>query len=76
MSMVNRVRVASESDATTSYVVTFVVDQAVACTCPHFHHRSVTQEEFECKHMRNAALVAPLSRLEMIQIRSILARNS
>ena len=72
--MIDRVKVSSQStDAT--YVVTFVGETAVACTCPHYNFRSADESSFVCKHMRSAQAVTPitLSRADTIRFRSYLA---
>lgn len=72
--LIDRVRVQSETDQSTTYVVTFVADEAVSCTCPHFHFRA-DAAEFECKHMRGTRNVRPITRAETVRLRQILARG-
>lgn len=62
MSLIARVRVQSHVAENTTYVVTLVDGEAVACTCPHFHHRA-DSAAFECKHMRDANAAQPLREL-------------
>lgn len=62
MSLIDRVRIQSHVAENTTYVVTLVDGEAVACTCPHFHHRA-DSAAFECKHMRNAIGVQALREL-------------
>ena len=74
MTLVERARVRSSSDESITYVVTFVGDEAVSCTCPHFHYRAETSS-FECKHMRNARNVKPLSKADLVRLQELLRRG-
>jgi hypothetical protein len=75
--VIDRVRVASHSNETVSYVVTFVGNAAIACTCPHFNFRATDgiDADFSCKHMREAENALPLSKADLARIRQYL-RNA
>lgn len=67
--MIERVRVSSETSDCVSYVVTFVGDEPVACTCPHYHFRGV-----ECKHIRAARAAEPLTQAQVVRARELLRK--
>jgi hypothetical protein len=73
--MIERVRVTSDRDTDIKYVLTFVGDEPVSCTCPHFNFRA-DGGAFECKHMRRAANVLPLTKAQTILALEMLAANS
>jgi hypothetical protein len=69
--MIERVRITSETDETKTYVVTFVGNEPVACTCPSYHFRAT-----ECKHLRAARDVKPPTLAQLVQVQEILRRNN
>lgn len=72
--MIERVTVSSET-TDRKYVVTFVADQPVACTCPNYNYRSAEVSNFSCKHMRKAQSALPLSAADRLRVRELLAQR-
>lgn len=71
--MIERVRVSSESNSDVKYVLTFVGNEAVACTCPHFNYRA-DGPRFSCKHMRKAQAIE-LSQAQVVLAFELLTRQ-
>lgn len=70
--MIERVRVTSETNADVKYVLTFVGNESVACTCPHFNFRADVAG-FSCKHMRRANALQPLTQAQLVLAHELLA---
>lgn len=71
---IDRVTVDSHT-STLTYVVTFVGNEPVACTCPHYNFRSAEDTGFSCKHMRSAEATRPLSQADLVRVRRLLNRG-
>lgn len=69
-----RVRVSSETNSDVKYVLTFVGNEPVACTCPHFNYRA-DGPAFSCKHMRRAEALQPLTQAQLVLAHELIRKG-